>query len=170
MAIKCKLKGMSDRLFVSVVGKARSGKTTTWNTLFGRVVHTGSNERELEVLDGKHVNVFLISGSNEERQQYAESVLTDVNCRIVLCSVQYSEDAFGRTWNYIADQGFEIFAQWLNPGYQQIEYRDSLGLVSRLLGRKSLMSLRSADTGSASRVDEIRQFIHGWALARNLVY
>jgi hypothetical protein len=86
---------MADRLFVAVIGSRNSGKATTWKHLFGHDVRTGKESRKLWLDDEGHTTeVFLISGSNEERKKYAEEVLKDVDCRIVLCSVQYVEEAF----------------------------------------------------------------------------
>jgi hypothetical protein len=124
---------MADRLFVAVVGTRKAGKSTTWNTLFQRDVRTGREPRALQLGAGISTEVFLISGSNEERHQYAGEVLDNVNCRIVLCSVQYTDGAFDSTWKYVFDERFAIYAQWLNPGYNREECWDRLGLVNTLL-------------------------------------
>lgn len=163
---------MADRLFVAVIGGRRAGKSTTWNTLFGHEVRTGKEPRPLEVSGGSWADVFLISGSNEERRLYASDVLEDVTCRIVLCSVQYTEGAFESTWRHIFDQGFSIYAQWLNPGHDGDEHFDSLGLMNVLLSHGAVVSKRDGRDGHralTTRVGEIRQFVHGWALARGLV-
>jgi hypothetical protein len=102
---------MADRLFVAVIGSRNSGKSTTWNTLFGGTVKTGKWARTLSLGDGRSTEVFLISGSHEERELYAADVLKNVNCRIVLCSVQYVEEAIERTWSHIFEKGFAIYAQ-----------------------------------------------------------
>jgi hypothetical protein len=62
---------MAKRLFVAVLGLPRSGKSTTWNQLFGRRVSTGALSRKLRLSASECVEVFLISGSNEERDTYA---------------------------------------------------------------------------------------------------
>lgn len=186
---------MSDRLFVAVIGERNAGKSTTWNTLFGRTVNTGKKARSLNVdqvdsvdvrlISGsneeKHRNlsevltqldVFVISGSNEEKKRYAQKVLENVDCRIVLCSVQYVEEAFERTWDYVFSEGFSIYAQWLNPGHQGEETWDRLGLVNRLLANNAVVSIRDGGENNArlhTRVEEIRQYIHGWAAARGLL-
>lgn len=124
---------MADRLFVAVIGSRNSGKSTTWNSLFGHEVRTGKEPRRLWLDDDGHTaEVFLISGSNEERKKYATEVLADVDCRIILCSVQYVEEAFESTWNHIFAEGFAIYAQWLNPGHDGEEHWDRLGLVNIL--------------------------------------
>jgi hypothetical protein len=164
---------MVDRLFVAVIGSRNSGKSTTWNTLFGREVKTGKQPRTLQLNgDGRSTEVFLISGSNEEKHRYAADVLENVDCRIVLCSVQYIEEAFASTWNHIFTEGFAIYAQWLNPGYDDREHWDRLGLTNILLQHDAVVSIRDGRNGDerlAYRVEEIRQYIHGWAAARSLV-
>ena len=164
---------MVDRLFVAVVGERNAGKSKTWNALFGHEVKTGKKPRALNVDEGLWTNVFLISGSNEEKRTYAADVLKDVDCRIVLCAVQYIEEAFRRTWNYVFDERFLIYVQWLNPGYRGEFEPDSIGLVDRLLCRNAIVSIRDGQDENAGlhrRVEELRQFIHGWASARGLVY
>jgi hypothetical protein len=163
---------VANRLFVAVIGERHSGKSKTWNTLFSRVTRTSSHPHLLKVSDGGSVEVFVISASNEEKKQYARDVLKDVNCRIVLCSVQNVEEGFKRTWNFVFDQEFDIYAQWLNPGFDNKERWDSLGLVNRLLHHGGVICIRNGRQGKwrlLSRVEEIRQFIHGWAAARDLL-
>jgi hypothetical protein len=188
---------MTDRLFVAVIGERNAGKSTTWNTLFGRTVNTGKKPRRLDVyraesVDAHLVNgsneerhrnlsevltlyqteIFVVSGSNEEKKRYAQKVLNNVDCRIVLCSVQYVEEAFERTWNYVFAEHFSIYAQWLNPGYQGAETSDRLGLVNRLLAHDAVLSIRDGREDDArlhARVEEIRQYIHSWAAARGLL-
>jgi hypothetical protein len=106
---------MSDRLFVGVLGHRKAGKSTTWNTLFARTVKTGNNSRMLELRPGECVEVFLISGSNEERGKYAGEVLKNQRARIVLCSMQYVEEVRD-TVGYVVEVDFRMYVQWLNPG------------------------------------------------------
>ena len=163
---------MADRLFVAVIGSG----TRKVDNLEPPLRPRGPHEQGIRKLwlddEGHTAEVFLISGSNEERKKYAKSVLEDVDCRIVLCSVQYVEEAFEATWNYIFSEGFMIYAQWLNPGHNGEEQWDRLGLVNRLLQHDAVISLRDGRTGAEKlryRVEELRQFIHGWASARGLV-
>jgi len=188
---------MADRLFVAVIGEQHSGKSTTWNTLFNKPVKTGKKPRDLEVyrdasvevelirtpyqdmhrnrsevLSLTQTQVFVISGSNEEKKRYAQKVLDNVDCRIILCSVQYVEEAFERTWKYVFAESFSIYAQWLNPGHRGKETWDTFGLVNRLLAHNATVSIRDGredDTRLHARVEEIRQYIHGWAAARGLL-
>ena len=159
-----------DRLFVGVLGHRNSGKTTTWNELFGRVVRTGKAARTLQLNGGECVEVFLISGSPEERGEYAGDLLVDPNCRIVLCSMQYVEHVT-RTLEFVAEQGFAFHVQWLNPGFTDGGHvADTLGLVPRLLHAGATFAIRDGKIPAGPRVEELRQLIHGWAKARGLTF
>lgn len=163
---------MKDVLFVAVVGEQNAGKSETWNTLFDGIVRSSAKPHSLEVATGEFAEVLLISGSHKERDLFAKKTLKNLPCRIVLCSVQYEEDEFRRTWNYVFDQGFRIYAQWLNPGHTGREYFDRLGLMSRLVAHNAVVSKRDGTDSKyrlLQRVEEIRQFIHGWAAARSLL-
>lgn len=159
-----------DRLFVAVLGHRNSGKSTTWNELFGRVVRTGTSARTLQLYGGECAEVFLISGSPEERDKYAGDLLTDPDCRIVLCSMQYVEHV-DRTLKFVAEQGFEFHVQWLNPGHHDAGHvPDHLGLVPQLLHDGATLAIRDGKLDARPRVEEIRQLIHGWAKARGLTF
>jgi hypothetical protein len=90
---------MGDRLFVAVLGHRNTGKSKTWDTLFGRKVRTSRASRLLHLRRNEYVEVFVISGSNEERRKYAGNVLRNQHARIVLCSIQYV-DRVERTIDY----------------------------------------------------------------------
>lgn len=162
---------MVDRLFVGVLGHRNSGKSFTWNTLFGGTVRTGSNARRLELRPGECVEVFLISGSNEERDQYAGDVLDNQSARIILCSVQYVRHA-SLTLDYIEEQDFWIYVQWLNPGRNDpdCQHADYVGLASRLLHMGATVAIRNGKEDATSRVKELREIIYGWASFRGLVF
>lgn len=161
-----------DRLFVSVVGNRNSGKTETWNALFGGTVRTGQYARSLPLYGGECVDVFLVSGSFEERNKYAGEILDNQDCRIVLCSTQYRapEDT---SLAYAVEKGFEVYAHWLNPGWTDpsgVAF-DKHGLLPWLLSRKATVAIRDGQvTPPTRRVEEIRQTVFGWAKARNLTY
>ena len=161
---------MVDRLFIGALGHRHSGKSLTWNTLFGATVRTGSNKRRLKLRSGECVEVFLISGSNEERNQYAGDVLADQSVRIILCSVQYVKHA-SLTLDYIEDQDFCTYVQWLNPGYDDLDcqHADYVGLASRLLHMGATVAIRNGKVDATSRVNELREIIYGWASFRGLV-
>jgi hypothetical protein len=161
---------MTERLFVGVLGNRNSGKSTTWNTLFGATVRTGQYPRILTLYGGECVELFVVSGSPEERHLYAGDILKSQKCRIVLCSIQYTETV-RRTLDFVTEEGFDIFVQWLNPGHNDTgENNDQLGLMPWLLGHGATVAIRDGQAPPASRTEEIRQFIHGWAKARGLTF
>jgi len=159
-----------ERLFISALGNRNSGKSSTWNTLFGTTVRTGKLTRMLSLGGGRCVEVFLISGSPEERQLYAGEILDNQKCRIVLCSVQYAE-AGRDTFKYAIENNFSVYTQWLNPGYSdQGDYFDHQGFVPWLLAQGANISIRDGTLPTVSRAEELRQFIDGWATARGLAF
>jgi len=160
---------MGERLFVAVMGNRNSGKSTTWNTLFSKVVRTGKNERRLELYPGVCVDVFLVSGSFEERKEYAEEKLADNDASIVLCSIQYISQV-RTTLDYAFEAGFSVHIQWLNPGYGDGGvYYDNLGLEPQILARGGTVSIRSGAVPAKQRVQELREVVHGWAYSRGLL-
>jgi hypothetical protein len=66
-----------DNLVVVILGGRNSGKTHTWNTMFGRTVKTGTTLRELNI-GGKRVDIFLVSGSPEERGIYIGDIIINI--------------------------------------------------------------------------------------------
>ena len=160
---------MPNRLLVGVLGNPNSGKSHTWNTLFEQTVHTGSNPRHLKLRPNECVEVFLVSGSFEERGKYAGDVLKNQDSRIVLCSMQYTEEV-SETLDYFVGNDFYLYIQWLNPGYSDGgQSFDSLGLVNQILSAPSLLSIRDGKINANSRVREIKDFIYGWAASRKLI-
>lgn len=163
---------MKNNLLVAVIGNRKSGKSYTWNELFGREVRTGSQTRFLNLSENEYVSVFLISGSPEERGIDVEDIITVENPRIVLCSFQYVEKAKNNL-KYFMNKDYFIFAQWLNPGYKDSDFiDDSLNFVDYIIFQKtdSLFGLRNGKVSAKSRVQEIKDFIYGWAKSRNLLF
>lgn len=161
---------MIDKLFFAVLGKRNSGKSTTWNELFGAKVRTGKYSRTLKLYPGKCIDVFLVSGSPEERGEYVGDLVTGNDARIVLCSIQYVEEALS-TFSYAKENGFHLRTQWLNPGFGDREsYFDTLGFSQQLLNAGHQLSMRDGTVDPKSRVEEIRGDLLGWAESRNLVF
>jgi hypothetical protein len=161
---------MADRLFVAVLGNRNSGKSKTWNELFGSTVRTGSQSRHLKLKANECVEVFLVSGSPEEREIYVGDILSGNQSKIILCSVQYTEEV-ATTLKYIKENGFDLYVQWLNPGYKdQGENWDRLGLINQLLDLPSAVAIRSGQSSPKDRVQELRQIIYGWATYRGLLF
>ena len=161
---------MNSRLLIGLLGNRSSGKSHTWNELFGRTVRRGTYPRKLELLPGECVDVYLVSGSFEERGEYAGDILGSQDCRIVLCSLQYTDEV-RETLNYLVDQDFHLYIQWLNPGYHDPnQIHDHLDIVNEILLQTSTFTIRDGRADAHNRVREIREFINGWASYRNLVH
>jgi hypothetical protein len=160
---------MPDRLLIAILGNRNSGKSTTWNRLFGGTVKTGKYERPLYLNRSQSVEVFLVSGSPEEREIEVGEILREPLPQIVICSTQYREDVT-ETFDYFFVKGYEVFVQWLNPGYSDSEsYEDDLTLRELLLKKGATLQVRDGHADPAPRIKEIRQFILGWATHRDLV-
>jgi hypothetical protein len=160
---------VKQNLVVSVLGNRNSGKSHTWNTLFGEVVRTGSRMRPLYLTDTQYVDVFLVSGSPEERDRYVGDIIGNNAPRIVLCSMQYRQDVV-QTIQYFVQHDYFLFAHWLNPGFSDPHRGpDSLGLIQTILGEESLLGVRDGQANANDRVREMHDFIFGWASSRGLV-
>jgi hypothetical protein len=160
-----------DRLAVCVVGHQKSGKSKTWNTLFGKRVRTSGEVRHLPLGGGECAEVFLVSGSPEERNTYVAEIIGKQNARIVLCSVQYVEHG-RQTFDYFLKQGYTLYVHWLNPGYMdRCVIEDHMGLMDCLLyTRRAFVAIRSGKHDPRQRVQELREYIYGWAAYRDLVF
>ena len=160
---------MKDRLLVGVLGNQNSGKSHTWNTLFGRRVRTGTNLKRLYFNEYEYVEVFLISGSPEERRIYVEDIITIEKPHIVLCSMQYTPSVI-ETIKWFADNGYFLFIHWLNPGYSDKDKKeDHLNILKIIMEYDSLAGIRNGKTNAEERVQEMRDFIYGWAKHRGLL-
>ena len=160
-----------EKLLISVIGNRNSGKSKTWNTLFNRTVKTGTELRKLYLNDSEYVVVFLVSGSPEERETYVGEIIAQNNPSIVLCSMQYREDV-RQTFEYFTEREYEIYCHWLNPGFHDLNEQpkfDTLGIFNFILGLDSLVGMRNAKTNLHERVQEIREYIYGWAKYHNLI-
>ena len=157
-------------LVVAVLGHRNTGKTTTWNTLFGATVKTGKHERRLYLNKAQYVKVFLVSGSPEERDEYVGDIIQVENPSIVLCSTQYVAGVQA-TYDHFFKKGYETFVQWLNPGYSDAgNYPDSLNLLPYLLAAGATVQVRNGKIDPASRAQELAQAILGWATYHDLVH
>ena len=160
---------MPDRLLIAILGSRNSGKSTTWNRLFNGTVRTGKFERPMYLNCAQSVDVFLISGSPEEREIQVGELLPDPLPHIVLCSTQYHENVRD-TFGYFFREGYEVFVQWLNPGFcDSGAYDDNLAIREYLLKNGATLQIRNGQVDPAPRIREIRQFILGWAMHRDLV-
>jgi len=76
---------MKNNLVIGLLGHRNSGKSSTWNELFQRTVKTGTEIRRLYLTKSKYIEVFLVSGSPEERYTYVGELIGDLKPRINLC-------------------------------------------------------------------------------------
>lgn len=161
---------MGERLLVVVIGHRNAGKSKTWNTMFERSVKTGKESRYLYLNKAQWIDdVFLVNGSPQERDVPVEEMMPEELPRIVLCSVQYREGAKD-TFNFFFQHGYDVFVQWLNPGYSdQNNYPDDLDLVMWLLDRGAALCQRTGKDEPEARVNELKQYVLGWATFRDLV-
>jgi hypothetical protein len=160
---------MNDKVVIAILGNRNSGKSRTWNTLFGRTVRTGNRIRRLYLTNSKYVKVFLVSGSPEERNTYVGRLIGKRAPRIALCSMQYRGDAT-RTIDYFLQHQYSIFIHWLNPGYSDpARQTDSLALISYLLDHGATVAIRNGTVDPSCRVQEFRDFLYGWAKSRRLL-
>ncbi|MCA0235864.1 MAG: hypothetical protein LCH81_05740 [Bacteroidetes bacterium] len=160
-----------ENLAITVLGNRNSGKSTTWNQLFEGKVKTGKKIRKLYLREREYVHVFLVSGSPEERESYVGNIIGEQKPRIVLCSMQYRADVT-QTIQFFSDNNYFIFSQWLNPGYfdpNETPTPDDLELMKYLLSLHSIVGIRNGKSEVAPRINEIRDFIYGWASSRNLI-
>lgn len=160
---------MNEKLVVSVLGNRNSGKSHTWNTLFGQTVKTGSYNRRLYLSSTEYIEVFLVSGSAEERDLYVGDIIGQQQPTIVLCSMQYLAEV-SQTIEYFLQNGYSFYTHWLNPGYSDSGHQpDHLGLAAQLLYRGAVVAIRDATTDASTRVQEFKDFLCGWAKSRNLL-
>lgn len=160
-----------DNLVVSVLGHRNSGKSTTWNELFGRTVRTGTEERRLYLRPNEYINIFLVSGSPEERETYVGDIIGKQKPRIILCSMQYRRDVT-TTIDFFLQNNYSIYCQWLNPGYSDsfdTQIPDSFGILNYLLSYNSTVTIQDGKVNPALRVQLIREFLYGWAKHRELI-
>lgn len=158
-----------EKLLVSVLGHRNSGKSTTWNTLFGRRVRTGSALRRLYFRDGTYIEVFLVSGSPEERGKYVGDILNHSTPAIVLCSMQYIEGVEG-SFDYFASQAYDLFVQWLNPGHcDESAYDDSLNIGAYVSSKNGMLEVASGKGDPSERIGRISEYLYAWAKERKLL-
>ena len=162
---------MTERLVVGVLGNQDSGKSKTWYTLFGTKVKTARYPHWLELRPGQWVKVVLINGSPEETGLDLNKKLDDEKCPIVLCSMQYIntvDTTVHKTLDYFIDRGYTLYIQWLNPGKSdQKKVREDPTITKKIMEAESVFSTRDGKLDPARRVQEIKEFIFGWAKYRH---
>lgn len=156
---------MERKLFVVQLGHQNSGKSTTWRKLFktNERLPTRTRSRELLLNENLSVEVVLINGSPEERQKPISEILGANRPKIILCSIQYI-DAGWDTLKFAIDNGYELYVQWLNPGYGSDQpYPDTLKMEEKL-SKSPETTFETVNVNNArdSQLDKIRNFIVEW--------
>lgn len=164
---------MNKKLLVAVIGHRNSGKSETWKKLFNDpYIRTAQkSERKLEVgPNGEYTNVFLINGSPQERGKMVEEIIqVNYNPEIVLCSIQFKQDALN-TLKYFLENDYFIYLHWLNPGFNDsYEYPDSENLIYKILKMDSLVGMRNGKLNANDRVEEIKNYIYHWSKRKGLL-
>lgn len=162
---------MKNKLVIGLLGHRNSGKSSTWNDLFQRTVKTGTEIRRLYLTKSKYIEVFLVSGSPEERDTYVGELIGKLKPRIVLCSMQYIPEV-SKTIDFFVENDYFLYIQWLNPGYNDqndIPHSDYLGIANQLVALDSTISIRDAKQIRKGRVQEIKDYLYGWAFSRDLL-
>lgn len=159
---------MGNRLVVVAMGHKSSGKSQTWKDLLDQSdIRTHRNPRNLSWLplyEEKGAWVFIVNGSPQERNKKIEDMLQGSTPNIVLCSIQYIEGAMD-TFNYFLERDYDVYVQWLNPGFQDKErYSDHLKMVPELLYQGATLCVADGKPCPIHRVEKIREFVHGWAV------
>ncbi|HOY39061.1 MAG: hypothetical protein KBB11_05480 [Bacteroidales bacterium] len=154
---------MSEKLLIGVLGHYHAGKSTTWNSLFQRVVRTGKHERTL-VIGSMDIPVFLINGAPLERKTELKKILPKDDPTIVLCSFLYHKNVI-QNFEYFIKKGYQIYIQWLNPGFSD-EYDASLfyqyGIIDYLLNSGATVSVQNGKINPEKRVEMVQNYLLGW--------
>jgi len=160
-----------NKLVIVALGNQNAGKSTTWHTLFKRKVKTGKKERPLDLSKTERASVFLINGSPEETKISVSERLRDQNPNIVLCSIQYIEDA-KKTIDYFIDHEYQFFVHWLNPGFHDENgVEDIFGFESYILrDGESQFFIKNGRENLERRVAEMNEFLYSWAKKQKLLY
>lgn len=161
---------MKKNLVIGVLGHRNSGKSKTWNDLFGTIVKTGTQIRHLYLTQTEYIELFLVSGSPEERETYVGDIIGNQKPRIVLCSMQYILEV-NQTIDFFTENDYSLYIQWLNPGHHDIaQYPDYLGIINKILYLESTtVSIRSGKIDTDIRIQEIIDYLYGWAKSRDLL-
>ena len=173
---------MKNRLAVIALGHSDSGKSYTWNSLFRMPPHQymRSGHHRLELRPRQFVDVLLIVRAPQEYGENAFwNMLKGSNCPIVLLSIRYNPP---QSWNpdydietvldYLNVNNFQLYVQWLNPGKKSPKTtpdKDSRGIGDKVRRSGGEFHVRDGKKNADPRVQEIRDFIYEWALARDLI-
>ena len=165
---------MADRLVVGVLGNQNSGKSKTWYTLFGDGIRATHRLRWWELRPGQWVQVGLVGQSPEESRLDLNGRLDVFEAqggRIVLCSMQYvntDDVTVLDTLRCFIDRDYTLYVQWLNPGRKGSgPVQEDPAITDTILGARSALAIRDGNADPHNRVEEIKEFVYGWAKYRH---
>lgn len=156
------------KLAVIVLGNRDSGKSYTWNSLFNRKVRSGY--KWLNIFDEHCIELFLISGSPQERGKTIEEILKGDKPDILLSSIQYCFESFN-SFDYLINSDYKIYCYWLNPGYEDkcdLKF-DNHGVINFLLSKNATITITDANSLVQPRIEEIKRVILSWALSKGMI-
>jgi len=83
--------------------------------------------------------------------------------------MQYTQKVI-KTIRWFADNDYFFFIHWLNPGYgDKDREEDHLNILKIIMEYDSLVGIRNGKINAEERVQEMRDFIYGWAKSRGLI-
>ena len=173
----------NEKLFVAVLGEPDSGKSKTWYELFKAPRKSGEKELVLNEYIQTEVYVFVSSPQENEwtRNEFLENFKKiNEEIKIVLCSLQTHLTPSMKSKKIVSakevldiarDNGYEIFIQWLNPGYKWGEDTtpDVEKYIIELMDIESLIGMTKVDaqnTPAEERAEKLRNIILGWINSR----
>lgn len=164
------------KLAVIALGRPNAGKSSTWYQLFGRTIRTGWKTLELASPEqafvqnssfeetGKVISeeVFVRNASFEESGNEIEDYFNKDEGLpyLVFCSVQYIEKG-KRTIKWFVDHGYQLYIQWINPGFRDTQDRVDYLDFEDTFRRYGRFEKRSGKE-ITERVEEIRSFVTKW--------
>lgn len=149
-----------DNIVISLLGHRNSGKSTTWNELFGRTVRTDSDIRRLYLNQNEYVEVLMVSGSPEERETHVGDIVGNQRPRIILCSFQYRQNVT-TTIDFFLENNYSLYCQWINPGYSDPldnQIFDRLGILNYLVANNSNITIQDGTKDLNERVQLLIEF------------
>ncbi len=153
------------KLVIGVLGNYRAGKSKTWHTLFGREVRTGKHPRKIWI-HNLQIPVFLINCAPLDRGVELKYIMPNKDPEIVLCSFLYHKDVKDNI-NYFFDRNYQMYLQWLNPGYEDENDKVlfyNVGIINYLMSKGAVIAVKNGKNNPKERVNEIRNYLYSWYL------
>ena len=171
------------KLFVVILGEPKSGKSSTWEALFGRRIQKGKKILNLNKYLQTTIYIFVSSPQENywtKERFLKEFKIADSKSNIVLCSLQTNLTGNMNRRNVVTKEdvleianknGYDIFIQWLNPGCKSGEdiHTDVEHQIIRLTETASVIGMKKEDARNQKeiRAEKIRTIMLGWILSRN---